>query len=65
MDPIQLDEKDIEGRGLKKPYGSITYDPETKGLRIRLDDEIKEEFWLEVVLRPEVLDRIFADRKPS
>lgn len=62
MDPIQLDDKDIEGRNLKKPYGSVTYDPETGGLRIRVDDEVREDFWLEVTLSPKVLDRIIADR---
>lgn len=62
MDPLQLDEKHIEGRGLRKPYGHITIPPEG-GIRVRCDDEIKEDFWLEVWITDEMLDRIVAERK--
>lgn len=65
MDPIQLDTEDIVGRGLRKPYGSIVHDPETGGIRIRVDDEVKEEFWLEIVIPPDKLKRLLAELRPD
>lgn len=63
MDPIQLEPKDIRGRGLKKPYASIT---ETEsGVAIRVDCEVDEAFWLEIDIPGEVLDRIYAARGPK
>jgi len=61
MDPIQLDHTQIRGRGLKKPYASITATED--GVAIRVDCEVNEEFWLEIDIPDDVLERIYAARR--
>ncbi len=65
MDPVHIEASDIEGRGLRKPYGAIVRDPETGGLRLRVDDEIDEAFWLEIHIPPATLKRLLAELRPD
>ena len=56
---VTLVRDNIRGRGLGRPYGTVARNDDGS-FTVRVDDEERAEFWLEIRLTPDQVDALSA-----